>query len=383
MAEAGQRVLEEALAVGPAVGDPAGHGGQEGGVGRAPEPGNATHGRRSLQGRLRGVDSLHGIVPRRVGVTVPIPGVRTARSTASGTRRSPRSASPTCGRARPTAHDGFTSLALAAAWTPVAPRRRGHRTRVHPRPRAARADRGVDGRRRARTLRARDRRVVARDRRALERDPVRAIPSAAPATCCASSAARSPARRSPSATRPSRSRASGSAIVPEEPPPVLVAALRPGMLRLAGEEGDGAIVNWLSADDVTQVAPYVGDKEIVARIFVVPSDDFDAVRSHGGASDHELPDRRRLRRVPAVAGPRSRAHSRCGTHGPRVTAPGAVELVPDEVDRRPHRVGHARADPRARRALRRARRDHHRARDPLRPRAGPGDDPRPAPNAQD
>jgi probable F420-dependent oxidoreductase len=68
-------------------------------------------------------------------------------------------------------------------------------------------------------------------------------------------------------------------LVPATPPPVLVAALRPRMLRLAGEEGDGAIVNWLSADDVAQVAPYVGDKEIVARIFVVPSDDFDAVRA--------------------------------------------------------------------------------------------------------
>ena len=67
--------------------------------------------------------------------------------------------------------------------------------------------------------------------------------------------------------------------VPEQPPPVLVAALRPRMLRLAGEEGDGAIVNWLSADDVAQVAPFVGDKEIVARIFVMPNDDFDAVRS--------------------------------------------------------------------------------------------------------
>jgi len=68
-------------------------------------------------------------------------------------------------------------------------------------------------------------------------------------------------------------------LVPEEPPPVLVAALRPRMLRLAGEEGDGAIVNWLSAEDVAQVAPYVGDQEIVARIFVVPSDDFAAVRT--------------------------------------------------------------------------------------------------------
>src|SRR6476660_6648779 len=69
--------------------------------------------------------------------------------------------------------------------------------------------------------------------------------------------------------------------VPEQPP-ILVAALRPGMLRLAGREGDGAIINWLSADDVRTVAPHVGaGKEIVARIFVCPSDDTDAVRAMG------------------------------------------------------------------------------------------------------
>src|ERR687891_1258678 len=67
-------------------------------------------------------------------------------------------------------------------------------------------------------------------------------------------------------------------VVPPEPVPILVAALREGMLRLAGREGDGAIVNWLSADDVATVAPIVrkaggGDKEVVARIFVCPSDD--------------------------------------------------------------------------------------------------------------
>src|SRR5262245_45031476 len=33
---------------------------------------------------------------------------------------------------------------------------------------------------------------------------------------------------------------------PEVQPPVLVAALREGMLRLAGREADGAIINWLS-----------------------------------------------------------------------------------------------------------------------------------------
>ncbi|MGH9300713.1 MAG: LLM class F420-dependent oxidoreductase [Acidimicrobiales bacterium] len=65
-------------------------------------------------------------------------------------------------------------------------------------------------------------------------------------------------------------------------PPILVAALRPGMLRLAGREADGAIINWLSADDVAQVVPEVGPgKEIVARIFVCPSDDTDTVRAMG------------------------------------------------------------------------------------------------------
>jgi len=67
-----------------------------------------------------------------------------------------------------------------------------------------------------------------------------------------------------------------------EPPPILVAALRPGMLRMAGTEADGAIINWLSPDDVKKVAPEVGPgKEIVARIFVCPSEDKDTVRAAG------------------------------------------------------------------------------------------------------
>jgi probable F420-dependent oxidoreductase len=73
---------------------------------------------------------------------------------------------------------------------------------------------------------------------------------------------------------------------PSEPVPILVAALRDGMLRLAGREGDGAIVNWLSADDVATVAPIVhkaapdgAAREIVARIFVAPIDDAATVRS--------------------------------------------------------------------------------------------------------
>jgi probable F420-dependent oxidoreductase len=76
-------------------------------------------------------------------------------------------------------------------------------------------------------------------------------------------------------------------MMPEQPVPILVAGLREGMLRLAGREGDGAIINWLSADDVATVAPIVqqsGDgtpREVVARIFVAPTDDADTVRGMG------------------------------------------------------------------------------------------------------
>jgi probable F420-dependent oxidoreductase len=72
----------------------------------------------------------------------------------------------------------------------------------------------------------------------------------------------------------------------ESPPPILIAALREGMLRLAGREGDGAILNWLSAEDVKTVARVVHDaggpdKEIVARIFVCATDDRDLARNIG------------------------------------------------------------------------------------------------------
>ena len=66
-------------------------------------------------------------------------------------------------------------------------------------------------------------------------------------------------------------------VIPEQPVPILVAALREGMLRLAGREGDGAIVNWLSAVDAARVSSIVNaqgpDKDIVARLFVCPNPD--------------------------------------------------------------------------------------------------------------
>ena len=44
-------------------------------------------------------------------------------------------------------------------------------------------------------------------------------------------------------------------LVPDPPPRLLVAALRPQMLRLAGRESDGAILNWLAPGDVGTVTP--------------------------------------------------------------------------------------------------------------------------------
>lgn len=68
---------------------------------------------------------------------------------------------------------------------------------------------------------------------------------------------------------------------PERSIPIVVAALREGMLRLAGAEADGAMVNWLSAEDVKGVAAVVREEnptaEIVGRILVCPTSDSEQV----------------------------------------------------------------------------------------------------------
>jgi len=73
--------------------------------------------------------------------------------------------------------------------------------------------------------------------------------------------------------------------LPETPPTIMIAALREGMLRLAGRESAGAILNWLSAEDVKTVAPHVhagGEgRELVARLFVLPTENMDLVRAVG------------------------------------------------------------------------------------------------------
>ncbi|MEV0198334.1 LLM class F420-dependent oxidoreductase [Nonomuraea sp. NPDC050691] len=67
---------------------------------------------------------------------------------------------------------------------------------------------------------------------------------------------------------------------PVEPPRIVLAALRPRMLRLAAEEADGAITNWLSPEDVRRVRAEIGpDTELIARLFVCVSEDADRVRA--------------------------------------------------------------------------------------------------------
>lgn len=126
------------------------------------------------------------------------------------------------------------------------------------------------------------------------------------------------------------------ACAPEVPPPLYLAALREGMLRLAGAEADGVILNWLGADDVARCRGVVegaaggASREVVARIFVVPSADAARARAIGRraiaaylnvpayAAFHEW-----LGRGPLLAG--MWAAWRAGDRR------GALAAVPDEV----------------------------------------------------
>ncbi len=107
------------------------------------------------------------------------------------------------------------------------------------------------------------------------------------------------------------------------------------MLRLAGREGDGAIINWLGADDVATVAPIVhaggDDKEIVARIFVAPTTDTDMVRGMGRYAIAAYLNVPGVRRVPPVARAGRACCSRCGTHWAAGDRKAALAAIPDEV----------------------------------------------------
>src|SRR5262249_20819322 len=69
---------------------------------------------------------------------------------------------------------------------------------------------------------------------------------------------------------------------PAQPPGLALAALRPGMVRLAATLADGAITNWLSPPPVPPVRAVAGPgSELVARVFVCPTADPCAARAVG------------------------------------------------------------------------------------------------------
>jgi len=75
--------------------------------------------------------------------------------------------------------------------------------------------------------------------------------------------------------------------LPRPAPLIMVGALRPQMLRLAARESDGLVTNFLTAEDVPRVVGAMGPqgkgKEVVARIFVCPTRDRDHARAQGRA----------------------------------------------------------------------------------------------------
>jgi probable F420-dependent oxidoreductase len=121
---------------------------------------------------------------------------------------------------------------------------------------------------------------------------------------------------------------------PEQPPELLLAALRPGMLRLAGEEADGVILNWVSEGDVGRMIEIVRERNdqarVVDRVMVRLGEDFESVRAAV---------------APLVAGylttPVYREFYAWLGHGARLTPvveawergdrAGAVAAVPDEL----------------------------------------------------
>ena len=169
--------------------------------------------------------------------------------------------------------------------------------------------------------------------------------------------------------------------VPEQPP-ILVAALRQGMLRLAGtrrRRRDRQLALRRRRED-RRAARRAG-KEIAARIFVLPSDDPGLVYAVGKraiasyltvpvyAAFHEWLGR----------GDQLADLWRLWKEGDRKAA---ADVDPERGRRPAARVGQARAVPRAHPALHRQRRDHPRARAVLRSRRAPGRGTRAAPLAR-
>ena len=125
--------------------------------------------------------------------------------------------------------------------------------------------------------------------------------------------------------------------IPEQLPPIYLAALRPGMLHLAGKEADGAILELAQRRGRRHVRG--GGRE--GGRGGAPADRRPNLRhrhrgcGHGPddrtAHDHRLPQRRGLRRVPTLARPGPGAPADVGRLGGRRPEGRARAAIPDEV----------------------------------------------------
>jgi probable F420-dependent oxidoreductase len=128
---------------------------------------------------------------------------------------------------------------------------------------------------------------------------------------------------------------------PARPIPIHVAALRPGMLRVAGEVGDGAVLNWLSPEDVPRAVTVVREAaagagrdpravEITARLMVnldPPGPAADAALRRHVAAYLNVPVYRAFQEW-LGRGPRLAPMWQAWANGARK---GALEVVPDAV----------------------------------------------------
>jgi probable F420-dependent oxidoreductase len=122
----------------------------------------------------------------------------------------------------------------------------------------------------------------------------------------------------------------------EIPPPLLLGALRPGMLELAGRVGDGVILNWITPDDLPRILPHVhkhgGVKEVTARVVCCPSSeqDRDRVRNvaRGWIAGYFNVPTYRAQQEWLGRGPVLETMWRLWAEGDRA---GAMAAIPDEV----------------------------------------------------
>jgi len=77
----------------------------------------------------------------------------------------------------------------------------------------------------------------------------------------------------------------------EQPPPLVIGAVRPKMLELSGSHADGAVVANVSAEDMKQIVPHVKkhnpNAEIICTVYVAPNQERDKVRTMWKAALNE------------------------------------------------------------------------------------------------